>query len=206
MQIKQSSCACFKHERTISAFSDKSLKLVNHFTYLGSNISSTESMNCYQQVVNCIEIWSLWWNETGFLPSCDCQYDCMDIPPGCLQNTRRKSLMRSTQECCFEQILEATPHKTASKTNQTCWPLLKMLGQTYKQYFLKDSYTWMCQGWPTSKGLYISAICRDWIQEWLMIRMHSERESKISVLSALLEDEVIFQAMPIKHQWVNKIM
>ena len=41
MQIKQSSC--FKQEEAISTLSSKPLKLVDQFTYLGSNISSTES-------------------------------------------------------------------------------------------------------------------------------------------------------------------
>ena len=33
------------------------------------------------QVVYYMEIWSLWWNKTGFLSSCSCQYYCMDEPP-----------------------------------------------------------------------------------------------------------------------------
>ncbi len=34
---------CFKQDDAISTLNDKPLKLVDHFTYLGSNISSTES-------------------------------------------------------------------------------------------------------------------------------------------------------------------
>ena len=34
---------CFKEDDIISTVNDKPMKLVDHFTYLGSNISSTES-------------------------------------------------------------------------------------------------------------------------------------------------------------------
>ena len=37
------SLMCFKQDGTISTLSGKHLKLVYHFTYLGGNISSTES-------------------------------------------------------------------------------------------------------------------------------------------------------------------
>ena len=38
---------CFKQKETVSTLSGKSLKLGDHFTYLGSIISSTESMSMY---------------------------------------------------------------------------------------------------------------------------------------------------------------
>ena len=56
---------CFKQDGAISTFNDKPLKLVDHFTYLGSNIASIESnvniciekgMNCYRQVIDHIEM------------------------------------------------------------------------------------------------------------------------------------------------------
>ena len=57
--------------------------------------------------------------------------------------------------CCFEQILKATPHKTAviwpltshlknypNKMNKICGTLLRKQGQTHKQSSSMDSYTW----------------------------------------------------------------
>ena len=60
---------CFKQDEAISILNDKSLKFLDKFTYLGSNISSTEidikirmrnGMNYYRQYINYMEIPSLW--------------------------------------------------------------------------------------------------------------------------------------------------
>ena len=68
---------------------------------------------------------------------------------------------------CFEQILEATPHKTAatrpltshlknhsSKTNKTCRILLEKQGWTYKRRSSMNPYIGTRQCWPTSKNLH----------------------------------------------------
>ena len=78
--------------------------------------------------------------------------------------------------CCFENILEATTHKTASvlpltshfinnpnKMNMTCKALLKKQGRTHKWCFSMKPYIYMHQCCLTS-------------QEWWMIGIDSERE------------------------------
>ena len=63
---------CFKKEGAFSTLNGKCLKLVDQFTYLGSNISSTERecVDCYWEDISHMESWSLWWNKMRFLPSC----------------------------------------------------------------------------------------------------------------------------------------
>ena len=52
---------CFKQGEAIYSLSSKPLKLVDQFTYLDSNISSTETyLEYYWQVVDHMEIWSRW--------------------------------------------------------------------------------------------------------------------------------------------------
>ena len=60
MQIRQS-----KTKKIISTLSGKPLKLVDQFTYLGSNISSTESYVYIRQVKvwNAIDRLSIVWNS-----------------------------------------------------------------------------------------------------------------------------------------------
>ena len=43
MNINKTEFICFKPDRTIFILSGRSLKLVNQFTYIDSNISSTEN-------------------------------------------------------------------------------------------------------------------------------------------------------------------
>ena len=66
----------------------------------------------------------------------------------------------------FEQILEATPNKTAVVqprtshfTNKKCKALLEKQGQTHKWCPLIDTYAWMYQWCPTSKDLHSSVLC-----------------------------------------------
>ena len=63
----------------ISALNDKPFKLGDQFTYISCNILSTgkqcphthrEIMDCYQMTFDHLEIWSLGWYRTGFIPSC----------------------------------------------------------------------------------------------------------------------------------------
>ena len=59
---------CFKQDEVITTLNGKPLSLEDQFTYLGSNISSTESninirikkgVDCYWLVIDHMEIWSL---------------------------------------------------------------------------------------------------------------------------------------------------
>ena len=67
---------------------------------------------------------------------------------------------------CFEQIQEATSHKTASarplsshltnhpsKMNKTCWPQLEKKRQTHKQCSSLDFYIWAHECWLTSRHM-----------------------------------------------------
>ena len=81
---------------------------------------------------------------------------------GCTTHTATKCLEKKAllelhkyNECCFEQILEAAPHKTASvrqlishltdhpsKANKTSLVLLEKKGWTHKQGYSVDSHKW----------------------------------------------------------------
>ena len=69
MKANKTKFIYFKQERTIFTLSGKPLKSVDHFIYLGSNISSSENnaniciwkgLNCNWQVIDEMEIRSLW--------------------------------------------------------------------------------------------------------------------------------------------------
>ena len=137
---------CFKQERAFSILSGKHLKLVDQLTYLGSNISFTESdVNiCIAKALIAIDSISIIWksersdkNKTGFLPSWGCVGTIVWMPHLDANETHREKArwkLRKNAMCCFEQILKATPYKTKSvrpltfyltnKTNKTCWTLL----------------------------------------------------------------------------------
>ena len=86
---------------------------------------------------------------------------------------------------CFEQILDATSHKTAavcpltfhltnhsSKKNKIYWPLMKKEGRIHQWHSLMDTYILMHQCWPSSKELHqlvrtLDAAKRNW-QEGLI--------------------------------------
>ena len=64
----------------ISLLNVKPLKFVDQFIYLSSNISSNESnvkigksnVDCYWQVIEYMEIWSLWYDKMRIFPNCCC--------------------------------------------------------------------------------------------------------------------------------------
>ena len=69
VNVNKTEFMSFKREGSISAFSGKPLKLVDKFSYLGNNVSFTEnniniclskSVDYDQQVVDHMDIWSLW--------------------------------------------------------------------------------------------------------------------------------------------------
>ena len=69
MKTNKTEFMCFKH-----ILSGKHLKLINKFPYLGSNTHLLSVISIYNkgmeydwQVINYMEIWSLWQNKTGFL-------------------------------------------------------------------------------------------------------------------------------------------
>ena len=97
---------CSKQEGTISTLSSKPLKLVDQFTNLGSNITSTESevniclTKGWTFIDNLLIIRSLWWNKTWFVPSCNCVSTIVSIHH--LDTNKihgKKGWMGTTHEC-----------------------------------------------------------------------------------------------------------
>ena len=142
---------CFKWKRAISTLSVSPLKL-DQFTYLGSNISSTDSdINTFlvkvwtviDIFINHMEVWS------SLL-----LYGCTTWT---LSKGREKKVrweLHKDAGYCFEQILEAIPNKTAavqpltshlknhpSKTNKTSRALQGKHAWTYKQCSSIDCFT-----------------------------------------------------------------
>ena len=126
----------FKQRGVISIWSGKPLKLVDQFTYLGSNISSTESdvklhIKKAWIAIDRLSIWksNLWWNTMGFLPNCGCiicvynllLYECTTWT---LTKHWKKNLCGSDTRMlhCFEQILKTAPQKVAA-----VWPFTSHL-------------------------------------------------------------------------------
>ena len=72
----------------------------------------------------------------------------------------RKVILGATQECCFKEILEAVPHKTAvvqvftfhhaKHSSKKTWWKSKVEVITFSY----GSYTWIHQCWPTSRDLH----------------------------------------------------
>ena len=78
--------------------------------------------------------------------------------------------------CCFEQILEATPYKTAdlqpltsiltnhlSKINKICWARQVKQELTHKWRSLMESNTRTHQWRPTNKDVYTLALYGNWM-------------------------------------------
>ena len=133
------------------------------------------SVNIYFVCINHIEVWSIWLNKTGFLPNCCCVNITVWMYHMNTNKTYREKAkweLHKNDTSYFKQILEATPHKTTavqlltfhlkdhpSKMNKTCRTLLLQQEWTHKWCSSMDSYTWTYQCRPTSKNLFISALC-----------------------------------------------
>ena len=169
----------FKQKVTIFTLSGKPLKWVDQFTYLGSNISSTESdINiCLVKVWSTIDRLLIIWQSNlsdkikwDFFQAVAVFILLHRYTTWTLKKTHWAQAWWELQKnatCCLEQILEATPHKTAAvqssachfpnhsrKTNKTYGALLKKQGQTHKRLSLMDSYTWTCHCALTSRDLH----------------------------------------------------
>ena len=99
----------------------------------------SEGVHSYWQVISCLQIWFLWWNKIGFLPSCGCINTTVwmhHLDAHEMHGEKARLELHKNNMYCFEQIPEATLHKTApvwppnshltnhsSKMNKTCWTL-----------------------------------------------------------------------------------
>ena len=115
----------FKQHRIISTLSGKSLKLRDQFTYLGSNITSTENyinismlLASYRSYENLISS----QNKTEFLPSWGCFSTTVWIHHQYANEVHEEKALRDlliSGTSCFEHILEGTLLKTAVITPLT---------------------------------------------------------------------------------------
>ena len=132
----------FMYFKAISTLNGKPLKFVDQFTYLGSNISSTEN----DVNISLVKAWRLSINWKSDL-SDKIKRDFFQavvvsiLIYGCaneMHGEKARWKLYKNVSYCFEQIMEATLHKTAavrpltsyltthsSKTNKTCRGLLE---------------------------------------------------------------------------------
>ena len=168
-------------EEAISTLSSFPLKLVDKFTYAGNSVSSTESYVDIHQVT----AWTardrllvIWKSDPSdkikqdFFPAVSILlYGCTTCT---LTKHIEKSYILTTQEwyelswtnpgsntkrnnSCTVTYLRSQNH--SSKKNKICGTLLEKQGRIHKWRSSMDPYTWMCQCWPTSKNLFILALC-----------------------------------------------
>ena len=123
----------FKQEGAISILSGKPLKLVDQFTYLNSNISSTETdVNiCQTKAWTAIDRLSIIWNLNSnrikqvLFSSCGCVSTAVWVHHLDANKTHGKKARRKLHKngtCCFKQILEPTLYKTAAVQPLTSHP------------------------------------------------------------------------------------
>ena len=156
---------CFKQKGDISILNGKPHKLVNQFTYIGSNVSSTENDVSIHltKAWNSIYRQSIIWkfnllNKTEFLPSSRSVHTTKCIHHMDAYKTPRKKLhIDSTRRLCAVLKISLKQHPTKrllydqtiqirrSRHAWHCW--------RSKWRSLMDSYIWTCQCWPTSKDL-----------------------------------------------------
>ena len=113
---------CFNQDGAISSLNSEPMKLVDQLIWLGSNISTTESVVniCIDSYWQVNDIWEsdlfdkIKWE---FFHAVSCQNYCCTTwtLTKCLKKARWK--LHKDSACCFQQILEVEPNKTA-----TIWP------------------------------------------------------------------------------------
>ena len=174
---------CFNQTGDISTWGGSSLKLVIKFTYLGSNVSSTEKdidtrlAKAWTANVN----WNLrsygsqtWPIKSNAVSSKlrPCRYCYMDAQCGRWLNKWRKNLTATTQEFWVQfwtspggntpQSSSCTaaglPSRKLSKTNQTCRTLLKKHGRAQKWSPPMDPLTWPSKSRVTCSNLHTVAL------------------------------------------------
>ena len=103
---------CFKGEGAISTLSDKSLKLIDKFTYPSSNISSTVSdINIHLAAWAAFDRLSIIWKFGQSEDVAVYGYSTWTLTK--LMEKKLDENKTKDATCCFKQILEATPQKTA---------------------------------------------------------------------------------------------
>ena len=150
--------------------SGRFLKLVDRFTYLSSNILSTESnVNIHIAKVwtdiDHMEVWSIRLNKTGFLPRCGCVNIIVwmhHIDTNKMHGEKARWELHKNAMCYSEHISEATPHKITAerplapyrKIIQVRWT--RHAGHSWKSnderlnknLLWTPKHRWASVGWP----------------------------------------------------------
>ena len=116
MNVNKTEFLCFKQEGAMSTLKGKSLKLVTQFTYLGSNISSTESdFNIPIGMVWTVLIGHRSWeNKTRILPICFCDSTSVRLHHlDSNENHEEKTRWGTTRECCV--LFWVNPRSSSSQ-------------------------------------------------------------------------------------------
>ena len=201
---------CFIQNSATSISNDKPLKLEDHFTYLSSNISSTESYinictgKAWTAIDRLLSIWKFnLSDEIEIFPSCDYVSTIswlhhQDSNKVLSEKTRWK--LHNNAACYSEQILEAAPHKMAavralashltnhsSKTNKTCQALLEKQECSHKSYSglppMKTQVLIKQQGLIFICFVQVPDAILKTCQEWWMIGMNGKRVKQICVIT-----------------------
>ena len=199
MNANKTEYKCLKKKGTLSSLSgSKPLKLVDQFSYLGSNISFTESdVSIYLvKAWDAIDRLSIIWKtdlsnkiKQDFFQALTVSILLYWCTTWILTKHKPKKLDR------FEKILEATPHKTAAvwsphklfkSDEQDSEALVEKEGQIPKHCSVMDSYTHQClltnQDWHVSSEQTQDASKRI-NKEQGIIGMDCKRESRNPMLS-----------------------
>ena len=134
--------------------------------------------DCSQQVINHLEVWSIWWNKTRFFPRCHSvnttewmHYVGTNKMHG--ENARwelhKNAVLKKAWKQLFtkQQLFSHWP--PISQIMQVRW--MRHAGHSWRSkaelksnLLLWDPYSWTGQCWLTSKNLFTSARCRHWIK------------------------------------------
>ena len=169
MQIK-TIYKCFNQLGDIPTLNGGSLKLENKFLYLGRIVlfnwkwhhyTPSEGMDCYQLVIDQMEVRPIQSNKTQFLPSSSYVNSVVKMHHIDADKTQREKARRELHKnttTYIEQILETTSHETAvlrpptsylwnhlNKTNRACGTQLEKQRQTHKWRSPMNPFTWTCQ-------------------------------------------------------------
>ena len=147
----------FKQKVPISTLCSKPIKLVDQFTYLGSDISSTESdissiesdvkgAECYEKIIDHMQVWSIRSIKTKFLPRCSCVHTIiwMHLMDANKAQSKKTSWKIHKNTVYFlEQILYLWTQDVAYKTWQVRW-MIGMDGERVREHRAISATRWQC--------------------------------------------------------------
>ena len=121
-------------------------------------------MNSYWRSNDDVEIWHLWWNKKGILPSSRSVSTTVwlyHVDVNKIQGEKGRWGKHKNTVSFIEQILPTALNKTASQLRHSvhCWG---SKNEWIKRYS-NDSNTRIHECWLTSKNLHSSATCRNWM-------------------------------------------